>query len=164
MGILANLISFVSGTLARSSEVNSNLALIANAIPGTTTSVNGPTTGTATATVLINNANVIMTVITFSSYRNGPSGDQNLALPVPYLHSAIGLNGSGGVFHMKSSGTSQTVEIHNVPPDCSTDGTVTGCDNVRQNATFHIDHSFDTLGLFGSDSATHNGIIFLIGS
>jgi hypothetical protein len=130
---------------------------------GTGITINGSTSGSATLYQPLQGS-VKLAVVTLGNFRNGAAGDQNLALPTAFTAHMLGLTSDSGPFDLKSGGTNQTVWTHTaLPGSAGATGSNASGTELNGISIFHCDTAFDAIGLWGSQSSGHTGMIVLFG-
>jgi len=134
----------------------------ADATTGSST-ISGSTSGTAQLIQPLQGYFKVV-IVQLVNFRNGGAGAQTLALPVPFTTSLHGWNSGigGAVPQVMKAGVAQTVQQF-LSATGGAAGSVSPQTTLLSNWLWHCDTFIDTVSFPGSQAATTNGQLIMIG-
>lgn len=132
-------------------------------VNGSTASLNGGTSGTATAWCPIKGTAGILTVIQLSNFKTG-GANQILTLPTAYANRALVLTTDCESTQLNQSGTQQGVRQWTAFGAAGAAGTTTAATTWQGFNLLWLASAFNQIQFNASWASAHNGVIVIVGS
>lgn len=120
----------------------------------------GSTSGTATFYMPLQGTFKLL-IVSFSNFRNGSAGNQNVSIPTFFTSFAKVFSGGQPALQLLSGGSAQTISL--ITTWASGGGTTTPVSTLNSASIGETNSGFDTLSLVGSQASSHTGALILFG-